>query len=118
MTAPTSEPTLWELQRALSQIRQDQRDGMVQLRDDLRADIALLTNRLEQVVTKDVYQADQRATAQRIEVLERDLRAEIQDREDDQAKAAAARRWLVGAFIAPIAVTVMQIWLMSKGTSP
>ena len=118
MTAPGPEPTLWELQRAIAQMRDDQRDGIAQLRADLRGDIAALTARLEQVVTKDVYLADQRATSQRMEVLERDLAAEISDREDDQAKAAAGRRWLVGAFVAPLVVTGMQLWLMSKGSSP
>ncbi|MFC8449499.1 hypothetical protein [Kitasatospora sp. NPDC057223] len=114
---PTAEPTLWELQRALSQLREDQRDGIAGLRDDLRGDIQAIAARLEQVVTKDVYMADQRLMAQRVEVVERDLAAERKAREDTEAKAIAGRRWLVGAFVAPLAVAAAQLWLMAKGAA-
>ncbi|MFI9157485.1 hypothetical protein [Kitasatospora aureofaciens] len=117
-TPPTSEPTLWELQRALLQMREDQRDGIAGLRDDLRADLQVLAGRIEQSVTKDVYLADQRLTDQRLGVLERDLASEVRAREAAEAEAVTARRWLIGAFIAPIVVAALQLWLMSKGTSP
>jgi hypothetical protein len=117
-TPPTAEPTLWELQRALLQMREDQRDGIAGLRDDLRADLQVLAGRIEQSVTKDVYLADQRLTDQRLAVLERDLAAEVRAREAAEAEAVTARRWLIGAFIAPIVVAALQLWLMSKGNSP
>ncbi len=115
---PTAEPTLWELQRALSQLREDQRDGIAQLRDDLRGDIQAWAARFEQVVTKDVYNADQRLMAQRVAVVERDLAAEVHAREEAETKAVAGRRWMVGAFVAPLVVTALQLWLLSKGASP
>ncbi|MCX4749244.1 hypothetical protein OG455_27690 [Kitasatospora sp. NBC_01287] len=115
---PTAEPTLWELQRALTQFREDQRDGIAGLRDDLRADIQALAARLEQVVTKDVYQSDQRLMAQRVDVIERDLATERRAREDAETAAVAARRWLIGAFVAPVVIVLLQLWLMTKGTSP
>ncbi|MEV5874847.1 helicase associated domain-containing protein [Streptomyces sp. NPDC052101] len=52
---PSAEPTLWELHRAVSQ---------------LRGDLAQLAARLDQVVTEDVYRADQRAVDQRIGQIE------------------------------------------------
>ncbi|TWE16961.1 hypothetical protein [Kitasatospora atroaurantiaca] len=115
---PTAEPTLWELQRALTQLREDQRDGIAQLKDDLRADLQALAVRLEQVVTKDVYQSDQRLLVQRIEVVERDLEAEARARADAEAKAAVTRRWLIGVFVAPIVVAALQLWLLSRGNGP
>ncbi|GAA2154085.1 hypothetical protein GCM10009760_52640 [Kitasatospora kazusensis] len=115
---PTAEPTLWELQRALSQLREDQRTGIAGLREDLRGDLQALAARFEQVVTKDVYQADQRLMTQRVAVVERDLAAEARARQDAEAKALAGRRLMVGAFLAPLAVTAVQLWLLSKGAGP
>ncbi|MEV7936595.1 hypothetical protein AB0O82_10670 [Kitasatospora sp. NPDC088264] len=115
---PTAEPTLWELQRALIQLREDQREHLVGLRDDLRADLQVLAGRIEQAVTKDVYLADQRLVDQRLAVVERDLAAEVRARESAEAATATARRWLVGAFVAPLVVAAIQLWLASKGGSP
>ncbi|WP_033819778.1 hypothetical protein [Kitasatospora sp. MBT63] len=115
---PTAEPTLWELQRALSQLREDQRDGIAGLRDDLRSDLQSLAARFEQVVTKDVYTSDQRLMAQRVDVVERDLAAERRAREDAETKAIAGRRWLIGAFIAPLVVAALQLWLLARGAGP
>ncbi|GAA1161862.1 hypothetical protein F4556_005063 [Kitasatospora gansuensis] len=112
---PTAEPTLWELQRALLQLREDQRDGIAGLRDDLRGDFQVLAGRIEQAVTKDVYSADQRLSDQRLAVVERDLAAEVRAREAAEDATAAARRWLIGAFIAPVVVAALQLWLLSKG---
>ncbi|MFF7586762.1 hypothetical protein ACFZCK_04615 [Kitasatospora purpeofusca] len=115
---PAAEPTLWELQRALTQLREDQRDGIAGLRDDLRADLQVLVTRIDQAVTKDVYAADQRALNQRVEVTERDLRAEARAREETEARAVATRRWLVGAFVAPVVVAIIEFYLLSKGGGP
>ncbi len=115
---PGAEPTLWELHRAVSQ-----------LREDLRGDLAHLAARLDQVVTHDVYQADQRATLQRIDQLETSLttlRTEHEQytervdrqRREDAAHAAATRRLVISAFIAPLIMLLLQLWLASRGTSP
>ncbi|WP_405889467.1 hypothetical protein OG427_02795 [Streptomyces sp. NBC_00133] len=95
MTAPNQDPTPWELMRA-----------MQQLRDDLRADLAALGTRLEQMVTKDVYAADQRAAAQRMASLEDDLRDVQQHRESEKLEARTNRRLAVSALVAPIVVAV------------
>ncbi|MGY0466327.1 hypothetical protein ACW14Y_39595 [Kitasatospora sp. cg17-2] len=115
---PTAEPTLWELQRAILQIREDQRDGIAGLRENLRADLQVLAGRIEQAVTKDVYLSDQRLTEQRLGVLERDLAAEVRARAAAEDSAAAARRWLIGAFVAPLVVAAVQLWMLSKGGHP
>ncbi|MEU5434521.1 hypothetical protein AB0G73_14260 [Streptomyces sp. NPDC020719] len=114
---PGSEPTLWELHRAVSQ-----------LREDLRGDLAQLATRLDQVVTQDVYRADQRAIEQRITRVEAglvDLRGECeqvaergeQQRREDQAQVAATRRLVLSSFVAPVLVMVVQLWLASRGTA-
>ncbi|MFB8204504.1 hypothetical protein [Kitasatospora purpeofusca] len=107
---PTAEPTLWELQRAILQMREDQRDGIAGLRENLRADLQVLACRIEQAVTKDVYLLDQRLL-----VVERDLAAEVRARREAEEAAATLRRWLIGAFVAPVVVAAVQLWLLSKG---
>ncbi|MDY0811439.1 hypothetical protein [Kitasatospora purpeofusca] len=112
---PTAEPTLWELQRALLQLREDQRDGIAGLREDLRGDLQVLAGRIEQAVTKDVYQSDQRLVDQRLAVVERDLTTEVRARQAAENAATATRRWMIGAFIAPLVAAALQLWLLSKG---
>jgi hypothetical protein len=51
---PSAEPTLWELHRALQQWREDQSDSIKSLRDDLRGDLAALSARFEQTVTRRI----------------------------------------------------------------
>ncbi|MCZ1001194.1 hypothetical protein O1M63_29075 [Streptomyces mirabilis] len=115
---PSAEPTLWELHRAMAQLREDQRGGIAQLRDDLRADLAALAARLDQVVTEEVYRADQRTVLQRLETLERDLTAAQRQREDDQAQQTTNRRLIISAFVAPLVVYALQLWQASRGASP
>ncbi|MFG2143687.1 hypothetical protein ACGFRG_05740 [Streptomyces sp. NPDC048696] len=114
---PGSEPTLWELHRAVSQ-----------LREDLRGDLAQLAARLDQVVTQDVYRADQRTIEQRIGQVETglvSLRGECeqiterveQQRREDQAQVVATRRLVLSSFVAPLLVMVVQLWLASRGTA-
>lgn len=115
---PSAEPTLWELHRAVSQ-----------LREDLRGDLAQLAARLDQVVTQDVYRADQRALNQRISQLEAGLsglrgehdqgldRSE-QQRREDQAQAAATRRLVISSFVAPLLLMAVQLWIVSRGAPP
>ncbi|MDX2849280.1 hypothetical protein PV342_12575 [Streptomyces sp. PA03-3a] len=116
---PSAEPTLWELHRALQQLREDQSDGIKQLRDDLRGDLAAQGLRFEQMVTKDVYQADQRLVIQRIQALEEGLLSAIRQREADQQQAANTRKWLVAVFVAPFLLGLVQLWVTSRiGTGP
>ncbi|MEU1424779.1 hypothetical protein [Kitasatospora sp. NPDC005751] len=109
---------MWQLQRAILRIREDQRDGIAGLRENLRADLQVLAGRIEQAVTKDVCVAHQHLTEQRLAVLERDLAAEVRARPAAEDSAAAARRWLIGAFAAPLVVAPLQLWMLSKGGHP
>jgi len=116
---PSAEPTLWELHRALQQLRQDQSDGIKQLRDDLRGDLAAMSARFEETVTKEVYQADQRLVNQRLRAIEETQQAAARARETDQQQATNTRKWLVSAFIAPLLLGLLQLWLSSKlGAGP
>ncbi|MEU8968950.1 hypothetical protein AB0D11_06680 [Streptomyces monashensis] len=113
---PSAEPTLWELHRVVVQLREDQRDDLAQLRDDLRSDIAALANRLNQVVTVEVYRADQRNLALRIENLERELETVKDERDQDREQANTNRRLIISAFIAPVLLTVLQLLLAARGS--
>ncbi|MFJ3229935.1 hypothetical protein [Streptomyces sp. NPDC086787] len=113
---PGAEPTLWELHRAVVQLREDQRDDLAQLRDDLRSDIAALANRLSEVVTVDVYRADQRSFALRVDSLERELETVKTERDQDREQANTNRRLIVSAFIAPVLLTVLQLLLAARGS--
>ena len=116
---PSADPTLWELHRALQQLRQDQSDGMKSLRDDLRADLAAMSARFEEMVTKEVYQADQRLVNSRLGAIEEAQREAARARESDQQQASNTRKWLVAVFIAPLLLGVLQLWLSSKfGAGP
>lgn len=112
---PSADPTQWELYRALEQLRKDQNDGLTQLRDDLRADIATLVNRIEQAVTKDVYAADQRALQLQLKTLEDDQAALARQRDTDAGKAAATRRLVLSAFASPLLVFALQLWASKSG---
>ncbi|MEU7158502.1 hypothetical protein [Streptomyces chrestomyceticus] len=114
---PGAEPTLWELHRAVSQ-----------LREDLRGDLAQLAARLDHVVTEDVYRADQRVVEQRIGQVEAGLTAlrseheqvverGVQQRREDQAQAAATRRLVISSFVSPLLVMTLQLWLASHGSA-
>lgn len=111
---PSADPTLWELHRTLQQLRQDQSDGIKALRDDLRADLATMSARFEEMVTKEVYQADQRLVNSRLTAIEEAQRDAARAREADQLQAANTRKWLVSAFIAPLVIGVLQLWLASR----
>jgi hypothetical protein len=113
---PPGDPTLWELHRALHQLREDQTRSIAQLHEDLRSDLAGLAARIENAVTKDVYAADQRLMQAEMEQLRRDLIEVIRQRELDQAAQAASRRLAVSALVAPLVLVVVQWWLHLHGT--
>ncbi|MET8538890.1 hypothetical protein ABZV67_46520 [Streptomyces sp. NPDC005065] len=60
-----------------------------------------MSQRFEQMVTKDVYQVDQRLVNQRIQAVEDAQEAVVRKRESDQQQAANTRKWLVAVFVAP-----------------
>lgn len=115
---PSADPTLWELHRALQQLREDQSDGIRQLREDLRADLAAMSARFEEMVTKEVYQADQRLVNQRLGAIEEAQRDAARARESDQQQAASTRRWLVSAFVAPVLIGLLQLWRSPRRPCP
>ncbi|WP_406738580.1 hypothetical protein OG365_24495 [Streptomyces sp. NBC_00853] len=103
MNGPNQDPTPWELLRAVQQ-----------LRDDLRADFAALASRMEQMVTKDVYAADQRALSQRIGTLQGDLNELREQREREESDARTNRRLAVSALLAPVIVAVLVAVVLAK----
>ncbi|MFE2578855.1 hypothetical protein [Streptomyces sp. NPDC059378] len=116
---PSADPTLWELHRVLQQLREDQIHGIQQLREDLRGDLAAMNARFEETVSKEVYQADQRLVNQRLAAVEEAQRTAARARETDQQQAANTRKWLVSAFVTPLLIGLLQLWLSSKiGASP
>ncbi|MFE9553121.1 hypothetical protein ACFYOD_06515 [Streptomyces sp. NPDC006703] len=96
MSAPTQDPTPWELLRA-----------MTQLRDDLRADLATFTDRLTEMVTKIQYDADRRTDEIRLRSLENELVDLRREREQEGQERRANRRLAITALIAPIVVGVL-----------
>ncbi|GAA1353501.1 hypothetical protein [Streptomyces beijiangensis] len=102
MTAPTQDPTPWELLRA-----------MQQMRDDLRADFAAFASRLAEMVTKNEYAADRRTDELRIRALEADIAEARTNREREQAERLTNRRLAISAIIAPIVVAVITAWLLA-----
>jgi hypothetical protein len=112
---PGSDPTQWELHRAIERLRQDQTEGLAQLRDDLRADIAVLLARIEQAVTKDVYAADQRAQQLQLDTFKRELSDLERQMEADATRAATTRRLVITAFVAPLGLFALQLTFAALG---
>ncbi|GGO59421.1 hypothetical protein [Streptomyces lasiicapitis] len=96
MTAPNQDPTLWELLRA-----------MQQMRDDLRADFAELGTRLAEMVTKIQYDADRRTDEIRIKSLEGDVADLGRAAEAEREAARGARRLALIALVAPVVVAIL-----------
>jgi len=90
------EPTLGEIGRRLD-------DRITDVRDD----IAQLGRRIDGKVAQDVYQVQYDALVGRVTALEK-------LREQDAARVAATRRWLIGAVIVPI-VAVLLAYVLSRG---
>jgi hypothetical protein len=90
------EPTLGELGRRLD-------DRITDVRDD----IAQLGRRIDGKVAADVYQVQYDALVSRLTALEK-------LREQDAARVAAARRWMIGAVIVPI-VAVLLAYVLTRG---
>ncbi|WP_172387167.1 hypothetical protein [Streptomyces sp. MNP-20] len=102
MTAPSQDPTPWELLRA-----------MQQMRDDLRSDFAELGARLAEMVTKIQYDADRRADEIRLKGLEDGVADLERAWETEREAARGARRLALTALAAPIVVGVVVAILVS-----
>lgn len=96
----TDEPTGWELQRAMAELRQDLREGFKSVND-----------RLDRVPTQDLLAVWQARYDQQLADVRADV-AEIQeDRKHEARERAKANRAAMGAlvtaFVAPIIVAVI-----------
>ena len=96
----SDEPTGWELQRAMAELRQDVRDGF-----------KAMNERLDRVPTQDLFTAWQTRYDQQLADVRADV-AEIQeDRKHEARERAKASRAAMGAlitaFVAPIVVAVI-----------
>lgn len=70
--------------------------------------------RLE-LVRKDVYDSDQRAMAARIEDVKDDVKDIKDGLEKAQTERNADRRLLIAAFVSPLLLLVVQLYLASQG---
>ncbi|WP_327297787.1 MULTISPECIES: hypothetical protein [unclassified Streptomyces] len=102
MSAPTQDPTPWELLRA-----------MQQMRDDLRSDFADFASRLAEMVTKEAYTADRRTDELRLRALESDLADVKAERDRELSERSTNRRLAISAIIAPIVVALITTWLIA-----
>ncbi len=106
-------PGGWELQRALEQIRQDNRDGF-----------ASVNARLDKLVTTDAFSAEQRRVDDRLKDLADDITSERTARQGgdgEQQKSidrlTANLRWVAAAIILPIALFIATLLINSRGAA-
>jgi hypothetical protein len=67
------------------------------LREDMREDMGQLNQRLDKVVTQDVYTIEKTTITERVSALET-------HRERDAERILATRRWMIGVVITVVAV--------------
>ncbi|MGV9242605.1 hypothetical protein [Streptomyces sp. NPDC003710] len=79
---------------------------------DVRAD---LSQRLDQLVRRDVYDARETARDRAMEAMQRDIQEIEDDREKEADRRAADRRLIFTALIAPVIMLVVMIYLASQG---
>jgi hypothetical protein len=79
---------------------------------DVRAD---LTNRLDQLVRRDVYDAREAARDAAMQDLRKDLDTVTEQREKEVEKRAADRRLIFTALVAPVLILALMIYLASRG---
>lgn len=75
--------------------------------DDLRTEL----------VRRDVYESDQRGVAQSIRTVSKDVDDLEKRVEKNEENRTADRRLLIGAFVAPLLLTVAQLYLRSQGAA-
>ncbi|MFE8944487.1 hypothetical protein [Streptomyces sp. NPDC007856] len=79
---------------------------------DVRAD---LSQRLDQLVRRDVYDARESARDRAMEAMQRDIQEIEDDREKEADRRAGDRRLIFTALIAPVIMLVVMIYLASQG---
>lgn len=96
------EPTSWELQRALEQMRADMRSGFEGI-----------NTRLDKLVTQDAFQAEQRRVDERFREIKDDLVEERGARERAELESKASQRniglwvrWIAASILIPVALFV------------
>ncbi|GAA3509935.1 hypothetical protein GCM10022234_00070 [Aeromicrobium panaciterrae] len=88
---------------------------------DLQRAVDRLTKTVEDLratlVNKEVYQSDQRGVAAEI----RNLKDDVEEMKDGQARRDternADRRLLIAAFVSPLLLLVVQLYLASQGVT-
>lgn len=117
----TTEPSAWELKRALEALDRGMRDGFAQA-----------NARLDKLVSQDAFQAEQRRVEDRLAALavavanekaDR-VKADEEEKRDREAgdaqqqiqldKFAGSFRWLFASMVIPI-VCVILAWLLARG---
>lgn len=111
----TSEPTPSEVQRELDRFRQDVRDDLVELRNDL----ATLKAR---IVFADVYAANERRRDDAVTAVKESLaRFETALTEDRKAardwreRRDSNRKWLIAAVVLPIGGVIAELITALRG---
>ncbi|MGW5532037.1 hypothetical protein [Streptomyces xanthochromogenes] len=84
------------------------------MRDDLRADFAVFTDRLTEMVTKIQYDADRRTDDLRLKALESEVAEVRRYRERERLETRANRRLAITALIAPVLVGVLVAVLVGQ----
>ncbi|GAB3209824.1 hypothetical protein GCM10027294_25750 [Marinactinospora endophytica] len=104
----SDEPSAWELQRSLADMRTDLREGFAQV-----------NARLDRVVSSDLFSAYQVQVAQRFAEVEKDLatlqtevteerKAHREEHRADERQRAADRKWVMSAIVVPIVLLLAQ----------
>jgi hypothetical protein len=103
------EPTPWELHRTVEALRRS-----------VEAGFNSLNSRLDRVVTNDLFQAYQAAVQRQFDDHEREIAGLKAERDAEKSQRANDRKLLVlavfTAFIAPLVLLLIQLWLNSKGS--
>lgn len=102
------EPTPWELHRSMEGLRRSVEGGF-----------NALNARLDRVVSGDLFQAYQQAVQRQFDDHERDIAGIKAEREAEKGQRAADRKLVLTAvftaFVAPLLLLLIQLWLTSKG---
>lgn len=97
-------PTAWEHQRALTDLRQDLRDGFRSLNE-----------RFDRVVSAEVFEAFRREYERRMAEVEKDVAAQAEDRKAEAKQRAADRKWLIALAVGMVAPLLMQLYGLVRG---
>lgn len=105
------EPTTGEVSRSLGLLRDEVRTSMRDFRTDLRDGLDEISRRLDNVVHRDTYEADQRTRDLEVKNLNDELVAMRSAAKDASDERAANRRWLIAAIIIPLGVAAVEVLL-------